>query len=148
MPWNIYFRLLRRNYKLKINNFLTNIWHNNWRSIIDVVENLGYHFVPTLSIFILMELVCSGHQLLSLASHQQIKLWLKYWISNIGFCYTCPDKSREGYNLPLHSACILFWIPKRQAISTETKMMVKSGVVEIIFKFHEPFQSYLLTGQA
>ena len=50
-----------------------------------------------------------------------------------------------------HSACISFWIPKRQAISTdtsfETKMMVKSGAIEIIFKSHEPFQSYLLTGQ-
>ena len=33
---------------------------------------------------------------------------------------------------PSHSACISFWIPKRQAISTdtsfETKMMVKSGL--------------------
>ena len=28
---NIYLRLLRRNNKLKINNFLTNIWRNNWR---------------------------------------------------------------------------------------------------------------------
>ena len=27
-------------------------------------------------------------------------------------------------------------------------MMVKSGAIEIIFKSHEPFQSYLLTGQA
>ena len=26
--------------------------------------------------------------------------------------------------------------------------MVKSGAVEIIFKSHEPFQSYLLTGMA
>ena len=26
--------------------------------------------------------------------------------------------------------------------------MVKSGALEIIFKSHEPFQSYLLTGQA
>ena len=51
-----------------------------------------------------------------------------------------------------HSACILFWIPKRPAIYTdntfETKMMVKSGAIEIIFKSHEPFQSYLLTGKA
>ena len=35
LPWEhlfeIYFRLLRRNNKLKINNFLTNIWRNNWR---------------------------------------------------------------------------------------------------------------------
>ena len=29
--FEIYFRLLRRNNKLKINNFLTNIWRNNWR---------------------------------------------------------------------------------------------------------------------
>ncbi len=52
----------------------------------------------------------------------------------------------------IHSACISFWITKRQAISTdtsfETKMMVKSGAIEIIFKSLEPFQSYLLTGQA
>ena len=52
----------------------------------------------------------------------------------------------------VHSACISFWIPKRQAICTdisfETKMMVKSGAIEIIFKSHEAFQSYLLTGQA
>ena len=51
-----------------------------------------------------------------------------------------------------HSACISFWITKRQAISTdtsfETKIMVKSGAIEIIFKSHEPFQSYLPTGQA
>ena len=57
-----------------------------------------------------------------------------------------------NYKESLHSACILFWITKRQAISTdtsfETKMMVKSGAIEIIFKSHEPFQSYLLTGQA
>ena len=32
--------------------------------------------------------------------------------------------------------------------SFDTKMMVKSGAIEIIFKSHEPFQSYLLTGQA
>ena len=35
MSWKhlfeIYFRLLRRNNKLKINNFLMNIWRNNWR---------------------------------------------------------------------------------------------------------------------
>ena len=55
-------------------------------------------------------------------------------------------------DLMAHSACILFWIPKRQAISTDTcfeiKMMVKIYAIEIIFKSHEPFQSYLLTGQA
>ena len=27
-------------------------------------------------------------------------------------------------------------------------MMVKRGAIEIIFKSHEPFQSYLLSGQA
>ena len=32
--------------------------------------------------------------------------------------------------------------------SFETKMMVKSGAIEIIFKSYEPFQSYLLTDQA
>ena len=31
LSWNIYFRFLRRNNKLKINNFLTNIWRDNWR---------------------------------------------------------------------------------------------------------------------
>ena len=51
-----------------------------------------------------------------------------------------------------HTACTSFWITKRQAISTdtsfETKMMLKSGAIEIIFKSHEPIQSYLLNGQA
>ena len=28
------------------------------------------------------------------------------------------------------------------------KMVLRSGAIEIIFKSHEPFQSYLLTGQA
>ena len=32
--FEVYFRLLRRNNELKINNFLTNIWHDNWRFII------------------------------------------------------------------------------------------------------------------
>ena len=32
--------------------------------------------------------------------------------------------------------------------SFEKKMMVKSGAIAIIFKSNEPFQSYLLTGQA
>ena len=52
----------------------------------------------------------------------------------------------------MHTAGISFWITKRQAISTDTsfeiKMMVKIYAIEIIFKSHEPFQSYLLTGQA
>ena len=30
----------------------------------------------------------------------------------------------------------------------ETKMMVKSGAIKILFKSHEPFQSYQLTGPA
>ena len=30
----------------------------------------------------------------------------------------------------------------------EVKMMVKIYAIEIIFRSHEPFQSYLLTGQA
>ena len=51
-----------------------------------------------------------------------------------------------------HTARISFWIPKRQAISTDTsfeiKMMMKIYAIEIIFKSHKPFQSYLLTGQA
>ena len=29
--FEIYFRLLKQNNKLKINNFLTNIWRDNWR---------------------------------------------------------------------------------------------------------------------
>ena len=36
----------------------------------------------------------------------------------------------------------------RRDTSFETKSIVKSGAVEITFKSHEPFQSYLLTGQA
>ena len=56
------------------------------------------------------------------------------------------------FSFGYHSACISFWILKRQAISTdtsfETKMMVKRGTIEIIFKSHELFQSYLLTDQA
>ena len=51
-----------------------------------------------------------------------------------------------------HSACILFWIPKRKAISSDTSfevtIMVKIYVIGIIFGSHKPFQSYLLSGQA
>ena len=51
-----------------------------------------------------------------------------------------------------HTAYISFWIPRRQAISTDTsfeiKMMVKIYAIEIIFKSHEPFPNYLLIGQA
>ena len=47
-----------------------------------------------------------------------------------------------------HSACVLFWIPKRQAISTHTSFEVKMVVKIGIFRSHEPFQSYLLPGQA
>ena len=52
----------------------------------------------------------------------------------------------------MHTACISFWIPRRQAISTDTsfeiKMTVKIYAIEIIFKSPEPFQSSLLPGQA
>ena len=52
----------------------------------------------------------------------------------------------------MHTACISFWITKIHAISTDTsfeiKMLMKIYTIEIIFKSHEPFQSYLLTGQA
>ena len=43
--FEIYFRLLRRNNKLEINNFLTNIWRYNWRSVFDVVKGLRYNVV-------------------------------------------------------------------------------------------------------
>ena len=60
--------------------------------------------------------------------------------------------TESTFEIETHSASILFWITKRQAISTdtsfETKMMVQSGAIEIIFNSHEPFQSFLLTGQA
>ena len=46
----------------------------------------------------------------------------------------------------VHTAYISFWIPRRQAISTDTsfeiKMMVKIYAIEIIFKSNKPFQSY------
>ena len=52
----------------------------------------------------------------------------------------------------VHTAYISLWMPKRQATSTDTsfeiKMMMKIYAIEIIFKSHKPFQSYLLTGQA
>ena len=52
----------------------------------------------------------------------------------------------------VHHNYTVFRILKRQVMSTDTsfdtKMMVKSGAIEIIFKSHEPFQSYLLTSQA
>ena len=48
------------------------------------------------------------------------------------------DKKEFLVNKAEHSACISFWIPKRQAISTdtsfETKMLVKSGAIEIYFQ--------------
>ena len=63
-----------------------------------------------------------------------------------------PIKSPSSSVMYKHTACISFWIPKRQAISTDTsfeiKMMVKIYAIEIIFRSHEPFQSYLLTRQA
>ena len=48
-----------------------------------------------------------------------------------------------------HTACISFWIPKRPVIYTDIsfdKNMMKMYAIEIIFKSHEPFQSYQLTG--
>jgi hypothetical protein len=42
LSWNIYFRLLRRNNELKINNLWQKFWHNNWQSIIDVVETSAF----------------------------------------------------------------------------------------------------------
>ena len=50
-----------------------------------------------------------------------------------------------------HTACISFWISKRRAISTDTSFEIKMKkiyAIEIIFKSHEPFQIYLLIGQA
>ena len=51
-----------------------------------------------------------------------------------------------------YTAYISLWIPKRQAISTDTsfkiEMTVKIYAIEIIFKLHAPFQNYLLTDQA
>ena len=66
---------------------------------------------------------------------------------------TIPAKAAyNAFWILVHSACISFCIPKRQAISTDTsfdtKMMVKIGAIKLIFKSHESFQSYLLTGQA
>ena len=52
----------------------------------------------------------------------------------------------------LHCSHCWFLFLNTQAISTDTrfevKMMVKIYAIEIIFRSHEPFQSYLLTGQA
>ena len=39
-------------------------------------------------------------------------------------------------------------ILQRFDTSFETKMMVKIYTIEIIFRSHKPFQSYLQTGQA
>ena len=75
---------------------------------------------------------------------------LAHFLQKKASLFFATIKAVEG--LGTHSACISFWILKRQAISTdtsfETKMMMKSGAIEIIFKSHEPLQSYLLTGQA
>ena len=37
---------------------------------------------------------------------------------------------------------------KKSYTSFDTKIMMKISAIEIIFKSHEPFQTYLLTGQA
>ena len=62
------------------------------------------------------------------------------------------DFDKRADNTTFHTACISFWIPKRQAISTdisfEIKMMMKIYSIEIIFKSRESFQSELLTDQA
>ena len=49
-----------------------------------------------------------------------------------------------------HAAWILFWIPKRQAVTTDNGFILKRKLKEIREKrkSHKPFQSYLLTGQA
>ena len=46
-----------------------------------------------------------------------------------------------------HTAWILFWMTKRQAIITDNDFILKRKLKEKR-KSHEPFQSYLLTGQA
>ena len=72
-------------------------------------------------------------------------LLLTLWLLNF-------HKDQFGWEQLCHNVYISFWIPRRQAISTDTsfeiKMMVKTYAIEIIFKSHKPFQSYLLTGQA
>ena len=51
-----------------------------------------------------------------------------------------------------HTACISFWIPKRQAISTDNGFILKkvneNENIKEKMKSHEPNQNYLLTGQA
>ena len=46
-----------------------------------------------------------------------------------------------------HTAWILFWMTKSQAIITGNDFILKRKLKEKR-KSHEPFQSYLLTGQA
>ena len=51
---------------------------------------------------------------------------------SLGFCYPeLPQKFLQRFDT-----------------SFETKMMVKSGAIEIIFKFHEPFHKYQLSSLA
>ena len=51
-----------------------------------------------------------------------------------------------------HTACISFWTSKRQAICTDNSFILKkinkNENKKEKMKSHEPFQSYLLTGQA
>jgi hypothetical protein len=101
---NIYFRLLRRNNKLKINSFLTNIWRNNWRSIIDVVENLGYRHISQLLNELTLEVIYNllsfwlrteflrAEKLTSFLT-SAIVLDCCPWNSSSGFVFTLwPDK--------------------------------------------------------
>ena len=83
--------------------------------------------------------------------------WTCFWFSNKCLVSWNCSLEEEIYFVSLLAknlitfACILFWIPKRQAIPTDTsfeiKMMMKIYAIEIIFRSHEPFQSYQLTGQ-
>ena len=79
---------------------------------------------------------------------QQIpKLWKLLFPSFWPIIYVTGEQNES-----MHTACISFWITKRQSISTDTsfvvKMIVKLYAIDIIFRSQEPFQSYLLTGQA
>ena len=64
--------------------------------------------------------------------------------------YTCSNRNYKYVHHVHHT--LLVSRSERQAISTDTsfeiKMMMKIYAIEIIFKSHESFQSYLLTGQA
>ena len=74
----------------------------------------------------------------------------QYLVICIHFCALRHAEKKRL--ITMHTACISFWITKIHAISTDTsfeiKMLMKIYTIEIIFKSHEPFQSYLLSGQA